>query len=69
MNTQQQEDALQENIRRTASGQALKKIQVIVEEEQKKEALLGRVLHTFLLYGWVVLLFLGGIVAHLFGVI
>lgn len=65
----QHDDALQENIRRTASGHALKKIQEIVEEEQKKEALLGRVLHTFLLYGWVVLLLIGGIVAHWFGVI
>jgi hypothetical protein len=65
----QQEDALQENIRRTTSNHALKKIQGIVDEEQKKEALLDRVLHAFLLYGWVVLLFLGGVVAHLFGVI
>jgi hypothetical protein len=68
MNTSQ-EEKLQENIRHAASVQALKKIQVIVEDERKKEALLGRVLHTFLLYGWVVLLLLGGIVAHLFGVI
>lgn len=65
----EQDEALQKNIRHTASVHALKKIQVIVDEERKREALLGRVLHTFLLYGWVVLLLLGGIVAHLFGVI
>ena len=68
MNTPQ-EEALQENIRRTASVHALKKIHAIVEEEREKEALLGRVLHAFLLYGWVVLLLLGGIAAHFFGVI
>jgi hypothetical protein len=63
------EDALQENIRRTASVHALKQIHAIVEDERKTEALVGRVLHAFLLYGWVVLLLLAGIVAHFMGVI
>lgn len=63
------EDALQENIRRTASVHALKQIHAIVEDERKTEALVGRVLHVFLLYGWVVLLLLAGIVAHFMGVI
>lgn len=63
------EDALQENIRRTASVHALKQIHAIVEEERKTEALVGRVLHAFLLYGWVVLLLLAGIAAHFMGVI
>ncbi len=64
-----QEDALQKNIRRTASMQALKEIHAIVEEERKTEALVGRVLHAFLLYGWLVLLLLAGFVAHFMGVI
>lgn len=63
------EDALQENIRRTASVHALKQIHAIVEQERKTEALVGRVLHAFLLYGWVVLLLLAGIAAHFMGVI
>lgn len=64
-----QEDELQKNIRRSASIKALKEIHAIVDEERNKEALLGRVLHAFLLYGWVVLLLLAGIVAHFMGVI
>jgi len=64
-----QEDALQENIRRTASVHALREIHAIVDEERKTEALVGRVLHAFLLYGWLVLLLLAGIVAHFMGVI
>lgn len=63
------EDALQENIRRTASVHALQQIHAIVEQERKTEALVGRVLHAFLLYGWVVLLLLAGIAAHFMGVI
>ncbi|TAJ82658.1 MAG: hypothetical protein EPO42_01115 [Gallionellaceae bacterium] len=65
----QPDDALQENIRRTASAHALRQIHAIVEEERKTEERVGRVLHAFLLYGWVVLLLLGGIVAHFMGVI
>lgn len=64
-----QEDELQKNIRRSASIKALKEIHTIVDEERKTEALLGRVLHAFLLYGWVVLLLLAGFVAHFMGVI
>lgn len=64
-----QEDALQENIRRTASVHALREIHAIVDEERKTEALVERVLHAFLLYGWLVLLLLAGIVAHFMGVI
>lgn len=63
------EDALQKNIRHAASVKALKEIHAIVEEERKTEALVTRVLHAFLLYGWVVLLFLAGIAAHFMGVI
>lgn len=64
-----QEDELHKNIRRTAGAHALKDIHAIVEEERKTEAQVGRVLHAFLLYGWVALLLLGGIVAHFMGVI
>lgn len=60
---------MQKNIRRSASIKALKEIHAIVDEERKTEALLGRVLHAFLLYGWVVLLLLAGFVAHFMGVI
>lgn len=63
-----QEEALQENIRRTASAHALKQIQAIVEDERKTEATVARVLHAFLLYGWLVLLLLAGVVAHFMGV-
>lgn len=64
-----QNDELQKNIRRSTSVHALKEIQAIVEEERKTEALVARVLHVFLLYGWVVLLLLAGLVAHWMGVI
>ncbi|MFA6013677.1 MAG: hypothetical protein WC742_01310 [Gallionellaceae bacterium] len=63
-----QEDEMQENIRRTASVHALHKIQKIVEEERNTEAVVARVLHAFLLYGWVVLLLIAGVVAHFMGV-
>ena len=64
-----QEDPLQKNIRHTAGVHALNKIHAIVAEERNTEALVGRVLHAFLLYGWLVLLLLAGIVAHFMGVI
>ena len=64
-----QDDELNKNIRRTASVQALKKIKSIVEEERKTDAIVERVLHAFLLYGWVVLLLVVGILAHFMGVI
>lgn len=63
------EEELQKNIRQTASIHALKQIQAIVEEDRQTQALLGRVLHAFLLYGWVVLLLFIGVVAHWMGVI
>jgi hypothetical protein len=65
----EQGDKLQMNIRRNASVHALREIHAIAEEERKTETLVGRVLHVFLLYGWVVLLLLAGIVAHFMGVI
>ncbi len=64
-----QEDELHKNIRRAASVHALKEIHAIVEEERKTDALVARALHAFLLYGWVVLLLLAGVVAHFMGVI
>jgi hypothetical protein len=64
-----QDEELQKNIRLSASVHALKEIQAIVEEERKTEAVVARVLHAFLLYGWVVLLLLAGVAAHLMGVI
>jgi len=62
-------DAMQHNIRQTASICALKKIHSLVEEDRQKEALLTRILHNFLLYGWLILLLLAGLAAHLMGVI
>ena len=63
------DEALAKNIRSTASIQALKQIGEIVEQERKTDAIVARVLHAFLLYGWVVLLLLAGLVAHWMGVI
>lgn len=67
--TTRDDDALAQNIRRTTSIHALKQIGNIVGQERKTEALVGRVLHALLLYGWLVLLLLAGVVAHLMGVI
>lgn len=63
------DDAMQKNIRHTASILALKKIHSLLEEDQQKEVLLTRILQNFLSYGWLVLLLLAGLAARLMGVI
>ena len=62
------DEKLQLNIRRTTGRQALKQIHAIVEQENKNDADTARALNWLLRYGWLALLFLAAIVAHLIGV-
>jgi hypothetical protein len=62
------DDQLQQNISRTTGLHALKQIQAIVEQENKNDADSARALRWLLRYGWLVLLLLGAILAHLMGV-
>jgi cation transport ATPase len=61
-------ERLQQNIRRTAGRHALKQIHAIVQQENINDAESARALRWFLRYGWVALLLIAGIVAHLIGV-
>ncbi len=63
------DDKLQQNIRRTVSQHALKQLHAIVEQENKNDAETARALRWLLRYGWVILLLLAGVMAHLIGVI
>ena len=62
------DDKLQLNIRRTTGQHALRQIHAIVEQENKNDADTARALSWLLRYGWVALLLLAAIVAHLIGV-
>ena len=62
------EDRLQQNIARTTGLHALKQIHAIVEQENKNDADSARLLSWLLRYGWLALLFLAAILAHLIGV-
>jgi hypothetical protein len=63
-----EDDKLQQNIKRTTSMRALKQIHAIVEQENKNDAETARVLRWLLRFGWVLLLLVGAILAHLMGV-
>lgn len=63
------DNAMQQNIRHTASILAMKKIHTLLEEDQQKDVQLSRILYNFLSYGWLILLLLAALVAHLMGVI
>jgi CHASE3 domain sensor protein len=62
------DDQLQQNISHTAGRHALKQIQAIVEQENKNDADTARALRWLLRYGWIALLLLAAILAHLMGV-
>jgi hypothetical protein len=62
------DEALARNIRRTASIHALKQIGDIVAKERKTEARVNQLLRSVLRYGWLILLLLTGLAAHLMGV-
>ena len=61
-------DLLQQNIRRTTGQHALKKIRAIVDEENRSDAESAVTQRWLLRYGWIVLLVVGALLAHLIGV-
>jgi cation transport ATPase len=63
-----EDERLQQNITRTTGLHALKQIHAIVQQENKNDADTARALRWFLRYGWVILLLIAGIMAHLIGV-
>jgi hypothetical protein len=62
------EDPLQQNIRRVTGLHALRKIRVIVDEENRQEAATARILRWLLRYGWIALLAIVAVLARLMGV-
>jgi hypothetical protein len=62
------EDPLQQNIRRTTGQHALKKIRAIVDEENGHDAAATRTLRWLTRYGWIVLLVIIALLARLTGV-
>ncbi len=62
------DDPLQQNIRRTTGQHALKKIRAIVDEENRHDAAVAVALRRLLRYGWIALLIIAALVAHLMGV-
>lgn len=68
MNTQEQE-RIEQNVRRTAGIHALRKIRGIVDEDLKDEAARAKLLHAFLRYGWIALLLAALLLARYLGVI
>jgi hypothetical protein len=66
MNT---DDPLQQNIRRTTSLHALKKVRAIVDEENADDAFKEHTLGWLMRYGWLLLLLIALLLARLLGVI
>jgi hypothetical protein len=62
------DDPLQHSIRRTTGQHALKKIRAIVDEENRNDAAVAVALHRLLRYGWIALLVVAVLIAHLIGV-
>jgi hypothetical protein len=62
------DDQMQQNIRRSAGQQALKKIRAIVDEENEHDAAITRALRWLLRYGLIVLLVIAAVLARLMGV-
>lgn len=62
------DDPLQHNIRRTTGQHALKKIRAIVDEENRNDAAVAVALRRLLRYGWIGLLVVAVLAAHLIGV-
>jgi hypothetical protein len=61
-------DALQQNVRRTTAQHALKRTRAIVDEENRNDAAAARSLRWLLRYGWLVLLAVVALLARLTGV-
>ncbi len=61
-------DALQQNVRRTTAQHALRRIRAIVDEENRNDAAAARSLRWLLRYGWLVLLAAVALLARLTGV-
>ncbi len=62
------EDPLQRNIRRTTARRALKEIRALVDEEIEREAAASRAVQWLKRYGWIILLVIAALLAHLMGV-
>ena len=62
------EEKLEKNINRTAGLHALSQINTILEKEKNSDADTARALGLLLRYGWLALLFVAAILAHLMGV-
>lgn len=62
------DDPLQHNIRRATGQHALRKIRAIVDEENRNDAAVAVALHRLLRYGWIALVVVAVVVAHLIGV-
>jgi len=62
------DDPLQHNIRRATGQLALKKIRAIVDEESRNDAAVAAALRRLLRYGWIALLLVAILIAHLMGV-
>ena len=61
-------DPLQHNIRHATMLSALRKIRVIVDKENQDDAETARALRWLLRYGWIALLAIVVVLAHLMGV-
>lgn len=64
-----EDDRLQQNIRRSTAHHALKQIRGIVDEENANDAFKARALGWLLRYGWLVLLVIALLLARYWGVI
>ena len=62
------DEKLQQNIDRTTSKHALKQIHAILEKENKNDAENARILRWLLRFGWVILILIAAVLAHLMGV-
>lgn len=69
MSMPEEQERIERNVQRTASGQALKEIRAIVAEDLREEAARVKLLRAFLRYGWIVLLLAAGLLARYLGVI
>ena len=67
--TQTEHDEIAKNVRRTAGINALRKIGLIVAEDQRAEEEKAAALHWFPRYGWLVLLAGALLLAYLLGII
>lgn len=63
------EQRFEQNIRRTVGMRALKEVRDIADEDLRWEAVRKKWLHTFLRYGWIVLLLPAWLLAYYLGVI